>query len=345
MKTSLQEIARKARQNKRHRFTNLYGILNERFLIESWFELNRKSAPGFDRVTAKEYSENLRVNIKNLIVTLKEKRYRAGLVRRKDIPKGNGKTRSLGIPTTEDKLVQKGVVRILTAFFEQDFLSNSFGYRPNMGAGDAVQDVTINLQRKRFSYIVDADIKGFFDNIDHEWLIKMLEQRIDDKAFIRLMRKWLKAGILTPENLVLSPVTGTQQGGIVSPILANIYLHYVLDLWFEKMVKPRCEGEAYLCRYADDFIAAFRYARDAEKFYKVLGKRINKFGLEIAKDKTKIIKFTRFKKESGTCFEFLGFEFRWGVDRKGSDLIQGKTSRSKLGSSLKNFREWCKENI
>ncbi len=344
MQTSMQGIAKKARQDKKHRFGNIYGMLNEWLLMESWFELNRKSAPGFDHITANDYGENLSDNIKNLTKRLKEKRYHAKLVRRKEIPKGNGKTRSLGIPVIEDKLVQKTAAKILNAIYEQDFLSCSFGYRPGIGPNEAVQDVTINLQRRKFAYIVEADIKGFFDNIDHEWLMKMLEQRIDDKAFIRLIRKWLKAGILSEENMVIHPATGVPQGGVISAILANIYLHYVLDLWFEKKVKPRCDGEVYLCRYADDFIAAFRYARDAEKFYKILWKRLNKFGLEVAEEKTKILQFTRFKKESGASFNFLSFEFRWGSDRKGKDVIKRRTSRAKLRSSLKNFKEWCKES-
>jgi group II intron reverse transcriptase/maturase len=318
-------------------------MLNENFIAESWVELNRKSAPGFDRVTAKDYARNIKGNIENLVERLKKKHYRAKLVKRVFIPKGNGKMRPLGMPVTEDKLLQKSVARILTAMYEQEFLGCSYGYRPGKGALDAVQDVTINLQRKKFAYIVDADIKGFFDSIDHDWLIKMLELRINDKAFIGLIRKWLKAGILTPEKMVIHPVTGTPQGGIVSPILANIYLHYALDLWFEKVVKRHCEGEVYLCRYADDFVVSFQYARDAEAFYKVLGKRLNKFGLELAEDKTRIIKFTRFRKESGARFDFLGFEFSWGIDRKGLDVIKRRTSRKKLKVSLNNFKEWCKE--
>ena len=245
MRTSLRGITTKAVRDRKHRFRNLYGMLDERFLTESWFELNHKSSPGVDHKTAYDYSENLRNNIRNLVERLKEKRYRAPLVKRTYIPKGNGKLRPLGMPTVEDKLLQKGVARILEAIYEADFQDCSFGYRKGRGAKDAVQDVTLNLQRRKLAYIVEADIKGFFDSIDHEWLIRMLEQRIDDKAFIGLIRKWLKAGILLPENMVEHPVTGTPQGGIVSPVLANIYLHYVLDLWFEKVVRPRCEGEAY----------------------------------------------------------------------------------------------------
>lgn len=342
MRTSLQGITNKAGQNRKHRFRNLYGMLNNEFLIESWFLLNRNSATGVDRVSVREYEENLQGNIKNLVERLRGKRYRAKLIRRVYIPKGDGKRRPLGIPATEDKLLQTGVARILTAIFEQDFLDFSYGYRPNRSARDAVQDVTSTLYWERFSYVVDADIKGFFDNINHDWLIRMLEQRIDDRAFIMLIVKWLKAGILNTDGLVEHFGTGTPQGGIVSPILANIYLHFVLDMWFEKVVKPRCEGEAYLCRYADDFIVTFRYGRDVDRFYKALGKRLEKFGLTLSYEKTKIIKFSRFRKESGSCFEFLGFEFRWGTDHKGRDTIKRRTSPKKFRASVRNFKEWCK---
>ncbi len=343
MTTSLQGIATKARRDRKHRFCNLYGMLTNRFIIESWTELNRASAPGHDRVFARDYSRNLKENVENLVVRLKEKRYRAPLVRRVYIPKAKGKLRPLGIPTTEDKLLQKSVARILEAIYETEFHEGSFGYRKGRSPLNAVQDVTINLQRRKFAYVVEADIKSFFDTIDHEWLIRMLEQRIDDRAFIGLIRKWLKAGILLPENMVMHPATGTPQGGIVSPILANIYLHYALDLWFEKKVKPHCDGDVYLCRYADDFIAAFRYGRDADRFHAALGERLEKFGLQLAEEKTRIHKFTRFRKESMARFDFLGFEFSWGVDRKGCDVIKRRTSRGKLRSSLRNFKEWCRE--
>lgn len=343
MTTSLQGIATKARRDKKHRFRNLYGMLTNRFMHESWMELNRASAPGHDRVSARDYARNLKENVEDLVVRLKEKRYRAPLVRRVYIPKAKGKLRPLGIPTTEDKLLQKAVARILEAIYEPEFHEGSFGYRKGRSALDAVQDVTINLQRRKFAYVVEADIKSFFDAIDHEWLIRMLEQRIDDKAFIGLIRKWLKAGILLPENMVVHPVTGTPQGGIVSPVLANIYLHYALDLWFEKKIKPHCDGDAYLCRYADDFIAAFRYGRDADGFHKAMCERLGKFGLQLSKEKTRIIKFTRFRKESRVRFDFLGFEFYWGVDHKGCDVIKRRTSRQKLRSSLRNFKEWCRK--
>lgn len=343
MRTSLQGIAKKARSDKGHRFRDLYRMLNEELLLDSWRQLNKKAASGVDRVTAREYEQNLKGNIRVLVERLKEKRYRAKLVRRVYIPKSNGKERPLGIPALEDKLVQLAASRILSAIYEEDFLPMSFGYRPKVGPRDAVRDVTDTLQRGRYSYIVEADIRGFFDNIDHEWMIKMLEQRIDDKAFTRLIRKWLKAGVLETDGQVIHPATGTPQGGIISPVLANVYLHYALDLWFEKVVKRRCSGEAYMCRYADDFVSAYRYLRDAKRFYEVLPVRLGKFGLTLSEEKTRVISFSRFRKEERTSFEFLGFEFRWGVSHKGKDLIKRRTSRKRLRRSLRNLKEWCRE--
>ena len=342
MQTSLQGIAKKAKLNKKHRFRDLYRLLNEENLQDSWRYLNNKAASGVDKISMKEFEANLLTNIQGLVTSLKEKRYRAKLVRRVNIPKEKGKYRSLGIPTIGDKLIQKAVARILEAIYEQDFLICSYGYRPTIGAKDAVKDLSTTLARGRYGYILDADLQGFFDHINHQWLLKMLEERIDDKPFIHLIAKWLKAGILSTDGKVLHPVTGTPQGGIVSPILANIYLHYVLDLWFEKKVKPNCRGEAYLCRYADDFICAFRFKDDVEEFYKALIKRLNKFGLSLSPDKSRIIRFSRFEKGTN-YFEFLGFEFRWATSRKGKDMIKLRTSRKKLLSSLIKFSLWCRK--
>ena len=342
MQTSLQGIAKKAKLNKKYRFRDLYRLLNEENLQDSWKYLNNKAASGVDRISTKEFEANLLTNIQGLVTSLKEKRYRAKLVRRVDIPKENGKYRSLGIPTIGDKLIQKAVARILEAIYEQDFLSSSYGYRPTIGAKDAVRGISTTLVRGRYGYILDADLQGFFDHINHRWLLKMLEERIDDKPFIHLINKWLKAGILSTNGKILHPVTGTPQGGIVSPILANIYLHYVLDLWFLKKVKPNCKGEAYLCRYADDFICAFRFKDDAEKFYMALIKRLEKFDLSLSPDKTRVIKFSRFEKGTN-YFEFLGFEFRWGTSRKGKDIIKRRTSRKKLLASLIKFSLWCRK--
>lgn len=342
MQTSLRGIANKSAKDETYRFRNLFGMLTVVFLHQCWRLINKKSAKGVDNVSAKEYEENLHSNIAGLVDRVKSLSYRARLILRCFIPKIGGKLRPLGIPITEDKLLQKGVSRILEAIFESVFLPCSFGYRPKRSAHDAIKDVSYNLFRG-YHFIVEADIRGFFDNINHEWLMKMLEHRIDDKPFLNLIQKWLKAGILL-EAKVINPATGTPQGGVISSILANIYLHYVLDIWFEKVVKRKMFGTAYLCRFADDFICAFQSKRDAELFFKMLRERMAKFGLELAEEKTRILRFSRFHKEDKTSFDFLGFEFRWETTRTGRDKLAKRTSRQKLRNSLIKFKEWCKEN-
>jgi len=341
VQTSLQGIANRAKQDKEYRFGGLYRQIDRISLMDAWLDLNKKAASGVDRITAKEYKKNLVDNLIQLEERLKTKRYKAKLVRRVYIPKGKNKLRPLGIPALEDRLVQLAVAKILNAIFEQDFLESSFGYRPETGVQKAVRDITVNLMRGRYSYIVDADIKGFFDNLNHDWLIRMLEQRINDKTFIRLLQKWLKAGILDDKD-IFHPEKGTPQGGTVSPILSNIYLHYALDLWFDKVIKPQCQGMAYICRYADDFVCAFQFKREAENFYNSLDSRLQKFNLELSKEKTKIISFSRFKKEEKTAFDFVGFEFRWGVSRKGNDIVKRRTSKKKFKQSIRNFTDWIR---
>jgi len=342
MQTSLQGIAKKAKQNKKHRFRDLYRLLNEENLLDCWGYLNNQAASGVDQISAQEFEADLSGNISQLVKSLKEKRYRAKLVRRVDIPKSKGKYRPLGIPTVADKLIQKAVARILEAIYEPDFLPFSYGYRPGRSAKGAVRDITATLTRGRYGYILDADIVGYFEHINHQWLCRMLALRIDDKPFLNLIVKWLKAGVLSGEGEITHPVTGTPQGGIVSPILANIYLHFVLDLWFEKKIKPDCKGEVYLCRYADDFICAFRFQCDMEEFYQALAVRLEKFGLSLSTAKTKIIRFSRFEKGK-SYFEFLGFEFRWGTSRKGKDMMKRRTSRGKLRASLQRFTLWARQ--
>ena len=232
MQTSLRGIASRAKVHKKFKFGNLYSLLNEENLKSCFYELKRDAAPGVDKIDYYEYLENLDANISDLVKRLKKRKYRAKLVLRKYIPKSPGKYRPLGLPAIEEKLVQLAVSKILTAIFETDFLPCSFGYRPKIGATNAVQELTFNLQYGSFGWIVEVDIKGFFDNIDHEWLMRMLKERTTDRSLLRLINKWLKAGILEEDGKVIHPKTGTPQGGIISPILANIYLHYVLDLWF-----------------------------------------------------------------------------------------------------------------
>ena len=344
MPTSLRGIAQKAQAQKKHRFQDLFRLLNEDLLHECWRDIRKDAAYGVDRVSARDYEQNLDDNIRHLVERLKRKSYRAKLVRRQYIPKPDGRLRPLGIPATEDKLLQLAVTRILEAIYEQDFLRCSYGYRPKVSALEAVDDLTIKLQFGRYHYVVEADIKGFFDNIDHNWLLRMLEERIDDRALLWLIQKWLKAGVLDTNGQVLQPVTGTPQGGIISPILANVYLHYALDLWFQYAVEPDCHGEACLIRYADDFVCAFEDEADAEHFYKVLGYRLGKFGLELSAAKTRVIPFSQQYAAGKTSFDFLGFEFRWGKDRAGKAHLKRRTARKKLRNSLKTFTDWCQKN-
>jgi len=312
--------------------------------MDSWRYIRKEAAYGVDGVSATENEQNLEANIHQLVEDLKRKRYRAKHVLRRYIPKGKDKLRPLGIPATQDKLLQIAVKRILEAIFEQDFLNCSYGYRPGVGVLDAVDKLTVKLQFGRYSYVVEADISGCFDNIDHEWLLKMLAERVADKSFVWLIGKWLKAGVLETDGKVVHPLTGSPQGGIVSPILANIYLHFVLDSWFQKVVIPHCSGEAGLIRYADDFVCAFEKEEDAQRFYEVLGERMKKFNLELSVEKTHILPFSPSRQVGCVPFNFLGFEFRWGKDRAGKPHVDKRTSRKSLNNSLKRFRLWCKEN-
>ena len=342
--TSLQGIANRAASDKAHRFRNLFGMLTVGFLLWSWRFVNQRAASGVDRKDARSYQENLRENIEGLVEAVQGGWYRAKLVLRRYIPKLNGKLRPLGIPAIADKLLQIGVSKLLEAIYEQDFLGCSYGYRPRVGALDAVRDLSAALRSGRYHYLVEADIRSFFDNIGHEKLIELLALRIDDKPFLKLIRKWLKAGILEPDGAVNHPEKGSPQGGIVSPILANIYLHYALDVWFEETVKAHCQGAAYLCRYADDFVCAFELEADAERFYSVLGNRLGEFGLEVAAEKTNLLRFSPVNWKGSGAFEFLGFEFRWGLSRWRKPVLKRRTARKKYRAALANFQEWCRKN-
>ena len=344
MPTSLRGIANRARRDKRARFGGLYRLLNEENLRGCFYQLHRSAAPGVDKVTFEEYERDLDANLASLVRRLKENRYRAKLVRRKYIPKPNGKSRPLGIPALEDKLLQMAAAQILAAIYEQDFLDCSWGYRPRRGAREASRELADRLYRSRTDWVVEADIRGFFDNISHSWMERMLKERIADGAFLRLIGKWLRAGIMEEDGKVVHPATGTPQGGIVSPVLANVYLHYVLDLWFERRVKKQSQGEAYMMRYADDFVCAFQYQEDAVRFERQLSERLGKFGLAVAPDKTRTLAFVRCKPEPNEGFEFLGFEFRWVRRRTGRMGVRRRTSPKKLRASVRAFSAWIKEN-
>lgn len=342
MPTSLRGIAKRARQDKKARFRNLYGLLNEANLRSCFYQLRRSAAPGVDQVTFEQYEGNLDANLAGLVERLKGKRYRAKLVRRKYIPKANGKLRPLGIPALEDKLLQKAVAQMLEAIYEQDFLECSWGYRPKRGPREASRTLATRLYRGKIGWVVEADIRGFFDNISHAWMLRMLKERIEDGALLRLIGKWLKAGVLEEDGKVVHPATGTPQGGIVSPVLANIYLHYVLDLWFEHRVKKQCRGDVFMMRFADDFVCAFQFRDDAIRFERELSGRLGKFNLAVAPEKTRTLQFNRYVPEPNEAFEFLGFEFRWVKSREGGMAVNRRTSPKKLRASVQAFTEWIK---
>lgn len=322
--------------------TLMYHINKETLIKEHQKQQNNK-ASGIDKMTKDLYESNLYENIDILLNKMKSFKYKPQAVRRTYIPKANGKLRPLGIPAYEDKLVQGVMANILNDIYEPRFLNNSFGFRPNRNCHQAISYIKKCIMTKRVNYIVDADIKGFFDNVDHTWLIKFLENDIEDKNFIRYIVRFLKSGIMEKE-VIKESLKGTPQGGLISPVLANVYLHYVLDLWVEKWIKPRAKGYVELVRYADDFIVMFEYEKEAKSFYEVLKKRLLKFGLEVEENKTRILSFGRLK-GSKESFDFLGFTHINAKTRKGKYIVKHKTSKKKMKAKRKEFKMWMKENM
>ena len=342
--TFLRAIAEKAFTNKHHRFGDLYRWLNQDVLRLCFWRLRKDAASGVDGVTFQEYERNLESNLADLAGRLKRKAYRARLVRRKYIPKGNGKQRPLGIPVLEDKLLQIAVTQILLAIYEMDFLPCSYAYRPGRSAHEAIKDLSQELQFGGHNFVVEVDIKGFFDHLQWEWLERMLGQRISDEALLNLIRKWLRAGILEEDGKVTHPQTGTPQGGVISPVLANIYLHYTLDLWFQRVVQPHQRGRCWIIRYADDFVVCFEYRHEAEAFEKALKERLGKFGLEVAADKTKLLRFGHNGGPHNERFDFLGFEFYWEPDRQGKPRVKRRTATKKHLAALQRLKDWIKQH-
>lgn len=294
VRTKLASIAEIAEKDKDAKFNSLAYLMNKNTLKEAFHRLNEDASSGVDKVSAGEYEGSLEENINNLIRRLKENSYKPQPVEQVYISKdGSDKLRPLGIPSLEDKIVQTALTIILESIYEMDFLKMSFGFRSNKDCHKALQDLSRNIGTKKVEYIVDADIRGFFDNVDHEWLMKFLKHRVSDGKILAVIKRFLKAGILKKGEYI-STTTGVPQGGSISPLLGNVYLHYVLDLWFEKVVKKHCRGECYLTRYADDSVACFQYKEDAERYYVALKKRLGKFKLSVADEKTRIIRFGRF---------------------------------------------------
>lgn len=316
--------------------------VNENTLKEMYKRQPKNKAVGIDGMTKEMYGEHLEDNIDKLIHDMKQFSYRPYPVRKTYIPKGNGKLRGLGIPSFEDKMVQGVFKEILEAIYETKFLDSSFGFRPNRGCHDAIQRINKHIMADKVNYIIDADIKGFFDNLDHEWLMKFLEHDIADKNFLRYIKRFLIGGVME-DGKKLETDKGTVQGGLISPVLANVYLHYVLDLWFEHM-KKEFRGEMYLVRYADDFVCMFQYEKEAQEFYKLLIERLRKFNLEIAEDKSRILPFGRYKgtKES---FDFLGFTHINGKSHWGKYCVIHRTSKKKLKQKREAAKQWLKEHM
>ncbi|THF72415.1 group II intron reverse transcriptase/maturase [Cohnella fermenti] len=351
METKRARIAEMARADSKVRFTSIGHLINEQALMESHEEMETGKATGIDGMTKEKYGEDLEANVGQLVARLKQKSYRPQPARRTYIPKDEKSMRPLGIPAYEDKLVQHALKQVLSAIYEQDFMDFSYGFRPGRSMHDALKKVTEVIQYGRISYVVDADIKGFFNHVDHEWLIQFLELRIADPNILRLVRRMLKAGIQEEGNFEPTE-EGTPQGSAVSPLLANVYLHYVLDLWFMVTVKKQCNGQAEIIRFADDFICCFQYREDAERFYAALGQRLEKFKLSLAEEKTKIIEFGRYAEERSRregkgkpkTFDFLGFTHYCSKSQKGAYRVKRETSGKKFRQKVKKMKQWIRTN-
>ncbi len=340
MENELKDIKYYAQNNIR--LENLIHFVNKETIEEQHRKQQRGKASGIDKVTKDEYEINLEERVEELIDKMKKFSYKPLPVRRTYIPKANGKQRPLGIPAYEDRLVQGVMANILNEIYECKFLECSYGFRPNRNCHQAIREINQKIMTKRVNYILDADIKGFFDNVDHKWLMKFLEHDIKDKAFLRYVNRFLISGYM--EDMKYHETDkGTPQGGLISPVLANVYLHYVLDLYFEKKIKPNLKGEAYLVRYADDFLILFQYENEAQKVYKLLIERLLKFGLEMEQEKTRILPFGRYRGTKET-FDFLGFMHYNGITRTGKYTVGHKMSKKKRKLKHQSITKWIKEH-
>ncbi len=345
--TKLERIATRAREAPTMVLRTLAHHIDVDWLKEAHRLTRKDGAKGVDGMTADEYSRDLENNLRSLHERAKKGTYRAPPVRRVNIPKGDGRMRPIGIPTFEDKILQRAVAMVLEAVYEQDFLDCSYGFRPNRSAHDALtalRDATMNM---RGGWILEVYIQRFFDTLDHAHLRDALSRRIGDGSLIRLIGKWLNAGVMEGLNLH-HPEAGTPQGGVISPILANVYLHEVLDMWFEREVKPRLKDQAVLVRYADDFIIIFKREDDARKVQAVLPKRLGKYGLTLHPEKTRLVRFTRPESKPGKgddgpgSFDFLGFTHHWAMSSKGYWVVMLKTAKNRFSAAAKRIREWCR---
>jgi group II intron reverse transcriptase/maturase len=350
--TRLDRISQRAKADPEEVFNNLFSVLNYELLWYAFRRLKRGKTPGVDNVTVEDYEEDLRANLRDLLQRLHRGTYRPLPSLRKNIPKGNGKTRPLGIACVEDKLVQRAVVMILEQIYEVDFYDTSYGYRPGKSCHEALSTLGGFIATRKVNWISDADIKGFFDNVSHQHLEALLRRRVSDPKLLRLIVRFLKAGVMI-EGQLQATEDGVPQGASLSPLLANVYLHYGLDEWFEHEVKPRLGGEAYLIRFADDFVCCFERESDAMRYQAVLPKRLGRYSLSVAEEKTKLIRFGRFARRdhqrrgegAPSTFDFLGFTHYCGHTRAGKFKLKRKTAGKKLRVKLTEMRLWFRHQL
>ena len=353
--TKRERIAELAKQSPQMAFTSLVYLMDIEWLKEAYRRTRKDGAVGVDGVTAAEYEQDLEGNLQRLLDRVKSGTYRAPPVRRVHIPKGGSstETRPLGIPTLEDKVLQRAVVMLLEPIYEQDFLDCSYGFRPGRSAHQALESFRDQLMNCQGGWVLEVDIRKFFDNLDHGHLREFLRLRVRDGVLLRLIDKWLSAGVME-DGSVSYPDTGTPQGGVVSPLLSNVFLHYVLDQWFDRDVKPRMRGRAFLIRYADDFVIGFSDPQDAQRVLEVVPKRFGKYGLTVHPTKTKLVPFrpplsrTQDRDESrgdrpGT-FDLLGFTHYWARSQRGYWVVKHKTASDRFSRSLRSIDEWCRDH-
>ena len=341
-------LSERARQEPQLQFTSLAHLLDVDFLRGCYFELGRDRASGIDGVSWQDYGKQLDENLENLVERMKAKRYKPQPAKRVYIPKNNTEKRPLGLPALEDKIVQRGIARILEAIYEVDFLDCSYGFRPKRGCHQALNAVDKTIMTKPINHVIEADIKGFFDNVSHPWMMKFLQVRIKDPSFLLLISRFLKAGYMDAGEFV-STERGTPQGGNLSPALSNVFLHYVLDLWFEKKIRPQARGACYLVRYADDFVCMVQVQDDAQYIEQALRDRFAKFGLELHSEKTRTLRFGRYERENAqrqqrqaNTFDFLGFAHFCGTSRKGKFIVGRQTSRKKFRQKCQEMNDWLR---
>jgi group II intron reverse transcriptase/maturase len=343
MSTEESQIAERARKYKQEALTNLHQYIDEKLLQESYRNLNKNSSPGVDGKYWHDYSLESQFRIPELLVEFKSGKYKAPPIRRVYIPKGKTGRRPLGIPTIEDKILQESVRRILTPIYEEDFKPFSYGFRSRRSAHQAIEYMFKEVSFKGLHYIIDADIKNYFGSINHGILREFLDHRVKDGVIRKMIDKWLKAGIFEDKQLSY-PTEGTPQGGLISPLLSNIYLHYVLDEWFSEQIQPLLSGKSFIVRYADDFVLGFEKASDAERVMEVLPRRFEKYKLELHPGKTKIINLISKRGEGDRSFDFLGFTHYLGKSRKGKAILKRKTSKKKLTVAIGKTQDWIKHN-